>query len=412
MRGYLGIARMIALAGVALTLAGSAVTAADPASHTQGTTTSSYHIVPDDRTSPPRVVAPRRLHVRSALFSAPGEGASPPTLPRATPARAVRSTSLSAVRTVRAANVSAHGATTRRTTAAVATRHVAPLAAATPVIDRAAQAALVARLTHTPVLPSYQTYVTRPGDTMESIARRFHDVAWLIRRRNGGLWQPAPGTRIAVLRWPFDAPHWTTLTTRTDRPQTYTIQPGDSLWSIAGKLHTDTHTLASENGIGDGATIYAGQQVVLHHYTLHQQRVWVPGVPSSNLSTGLLLTDMANLVGTDAALIKGLAWHESGWRMVTGASGEIGMVQIMPQTARWVERNLLGYTLDPRVPTNNALIGTTLLAYYLDINHHDTHKALALYHSGNMQANRRNGDYIRAVLALRTYFYHHPRVGF
>jgi LysM repeat protein len=255
-------------------------------------------------------------------------------------------------------------------------------------------------------------YVTQPGDTVLSVAQRFHDVAWLISRRNGGRWQLSPGMKIYVWQWPFDAPYWAIHTSRTDRPQTYTIQSGDTLWSIATRLHTDMATLARENGIAVDSTIYAGQQLVLHHYTYHQQRVWVPGVPVSMLHTGLLLTDMANLVGTDAALIKALAWNESGWRMVTGSSGEIGMVQIMPQTAEWVEQNLIGYPLDPRVPANNALIGTVLLAYYLDINHHDTHRALALYHSGNMVANYRNGTYIRAVLGLRPYFYHHPRVGF
>jgi LysM repeat protein len=285
-------------------------------------------------------------------------------------------------------------------------------AGSTRVVDTVEEAALVYQITHTPVLPMYRIYLTQPGDTVASIAQRFHDVAWLVRRRNGGLWNLAPGMRIHVLQWPFGAPYWSIRTERTDHPQSYTIQSGDSLWSIAGKLHTDITTLQDQNGLAAGATIYAGQQIVLHHYTLRQQRVWVPGVPASRLSTGLLLTDMANLVGTDAALVKGLVWNESGWRMVRGASGEFGMVQIMPQTAAWVERALIGYTLDPQVPANNALLGTVLLAYYLDINHQDSHKALALYHSGNTAPNKRNGTYIRAVLGLRAYFYHHPRVGF
>jgi LysM repeat protein len=293
----------------------------------------------------------------------------------------------------------------------------APHVAANPsptmsAADAQIEAALLYRLTHVPILPAYRFYITRPGDTVESIAKRFHDVAWLVRRRNGGLWDMAPNELIRVWQWPFNAAHWATVTYQTDRPQVYTIQPGDSLWAIALKLHTDIQTLTAENGLDSGATIYAGQRLVLHHYTSHQRRVWVPGVSASALHTGLLLTDIANIVGTDAALVKGLVWNESGWQMRDGSSGEIGMVQIMPDTARWVQRALIGYTLDPRVPENNILEGTLLLAYYLDTNHHDTHKALALYHSGDTTPNKRNGTYIRAVLSLRQYFYHHPRVGF
>lgn len=369
MRGYAGIARMIVLAGTALALAGSAVTAASTSRHPPEITRSSYYLAPSDPASPPRLERAGLLGSRSALLhSAPGESVSPP----------------------QASAASQMG----------------------PVIDKAAEAALLYRITHTPVDPSYRLYVTRPGDTVESIAQRFHDVAWLIRRRNGGLWHLTPGMRIYVWQWPFDTSYWAIRTTRTDRPRTYTIRSGDSLWSIAGKLHTTSATLASENGIAAGATIYAGQRLVLHHYTVHRQRAWIPGVSASTVHTGLLLTDMANLVRTDAALVKALVWHESGWRMEAGASGEIGMVQIMPQTALWVQRNLIGYALDPRVPANNALLGTVLLAYYLDINHRDTHRALALYHSGNMVPNKRNGAYIRAILGLRAYFYHHPRVGF
>ena len=268
------------------------------------------------------------------------------------------------------------------------------------------------RLTRTPLLPTYNWYIVRPGDTVESIARRSHDMVWPLRRRNGGLWNMAPGRQLRILRWPFDTPYWETRSSTTDRPERYTVRAGDSLWTIAQRLHTDTATLAAQNSLGDGLLIYAGQQLLLHHYSVRTVRVRVPSVPASRLHTGLLLTDLANLIGTDAALTKATFWYESGWKMIPGSSGEIGMVQIMPQTAEWVQQNLVGYPLDPHPTLNNALLGTLLLAYYLDTNHHDARKALALYHSGNTAADARNRVYIRAVLRLRAYYYHHPRIGF
>lgn len=297
------------------------------------------------------------------------------------------------------------------TPSATPTANVMATATAQAVVDAAVEAQVVDQLTHSMLLPQYVQYTVQPGDTVASIARRFHDVAWLIRRRNGGLWNMAPGQSIRVWQWPFGQPYYATRTVQTDHPQFYTIKPSDTLGGIAGALRTDAGTLATENGLGSGSLIYAGQTLVLHHYTAVQQRTLVPGVPAERLHTGLLLTDVANLVGTDAALVKGLSWHESGWRMVRGSSGEIGMMQMMPYMASWVQRALIGYKLDPHVPVNNALEGTLLLQYYLDMTHGDTHAALALYHSGNSRSNNRNGSYIRPIMSLRAYFYHYPRAG-
>lgn len=107
-----------------------------------------------------------------------------------------------------------------------------------------------------------------------------------------------------------------------------------------------------------------------------------------------------------------MTWHESGWRMVRGHSGEIGMVQIMPDMARWVQKELVGYPLNPQAPVNNALEGALLLAYYLDTNDQDVTKALSMYHSGYTRQDDRNTTYVKAVLSLRTYYAGHPHAGF
>lgn len=168
---------------------------------------------------------------------------------------------------------------------------------------------MVDRLTHQPVRQVYTFYTVRPGDTVARIAKRFHDVAWLLRRRNGGLWNMGPGQQIRVLQWPFGTPYFAVRPYVTDRPQSYDVRPGDTLSAIAARMHTDPLTLSGQNGLGDGSLIYAGQRLVLHHYATHLHRTLVPGVPAERLHTGLLLTDVANLTGVDAALVKGLAWR-------------------------------------------------------------------------------------------------------
>lgn len=236
-------------------------------------------------------------------------------------------------------------------------------------------------------------------------------MAWLLRRRNGGLWQLTPGQQIRVWQWPFGAPFYTARPVLTDHPRYYQVALGDTLGAIAARLHLAVGALAQQNGLGNANVIEAGQTLVLHHYTSRLERVVVPSVPASCLSMGLLLTDVANLVGLDAALLKAVAWHESGWRRVRGPSGEIGTMQLMPAMAQWVQRSLIGYPLDPQERATNILEGALLLRYYLDITGVNTHKTLALYHSGNMRADARNGRYLRAVLELRAWYYHHPRLG-
>jgi LysM repeat protein len=289
--------------------------------------------------------------------------------------------------------------------------NAAATATAVAVQTARAQAAFVAQFTRAPLPPTYLLYTVQPGDTVASIARRFHDVTWLIRRRNGGLWTMAPGQVIRVWQWPFGRPYEVTRTALTDHPLFYTVASGDTLGAIAARLHTDVATLAAQNGVANAGLIFAGQQLVLHRYTVHRQRMLVPGVPADRLHTGLLMTDIADLVGADAALVKAIGWHESAWRMVRGRSGEIGIMQLMPYMAAWVQRALVGYPLDPNVAVDNILEGTLLIRYYLDVTHDDTHRALALYHSGDTTADKRNGLYIRATWSLRDYFYHYPRAG-
>jgi LysM repeat protein len=275
-----------------------------------------------------------------------------------------------------------------------------------------ARTAAGSHLLSEPILPAYILYVARAGDTAPSIAQRFNDASWLLSKRNGGLDRIAPGQRITVLAWPFDRAYTAVEDIRTDKPQTYVVAPGDSLWGISVSLNTTMHKLLSDNGLTIHSVIVPGMRLLLHHYTDHWRRVSIPFVASAGIHTGLLLTDVANMVGVDAALFKAMVWKESRWKMMTGRSGEIGMVQIMPATARWIERTLVGFPLDPRVPINNALLGALLVKHYMNVTRNNMAKALALYHSSNVLLSKRNRTYIQEVLHYRDYFYHHPRAGF
>ena len=118
--------------------------------------------------------------------------------------------------------------------------------------------------------PRVATYVVESGDTLSGIARRFGtDVPALIEAN--GITNPNMLTLGQQLRLPRGVrgagvsadPSTGTSGGGGAAPTSYTIEPGDSLWSLARKLNTTTDALARLNGISDPARIRIGQQIVL-----------------------------------------------------------------------------------------------------------------------------------------------------
>ena len=125
-------------------------------------------------------------------------------------------------------------------------------------------------------------------------------------------------------------------------------------------------------------------------------------------SVAALLTMQAQAAGVDPALVKAVAWQESGWRMVTAADGGIGIMQLMPDTVSWVETTLLGQRIAPYAAVDNVRAGVALLAYYLKV-FGSERLAIAAYHQG-FQGVRTQGisaetaRYVVNVLALQARF--------
>ncbi|MFJ9605079.1 transglycosylase SLT domain-containing protein [Kitasatospora sp. NPDC101176] len=70
------------------------------------------------------------------------------------------------------------------------------------------------------------------------------------------------------------------------------------------------------------------------------------------------------------ALVKAIAWQESGWQSgILACDGGIGTMQIMPNTVSWMNSKF-GTTSDPKTLAGNVQLGTQLLdwlvAYYGD----------------------------------------------
>ena len=131
-------------------------------------------------------------------------------------------------------------------------------------------------------------YSVRHGDSMASVAHRFHTTPQLVRELNdlpkGAL---VVGTELRVpteaAQLPPKVLHAALLEDghyhRILRPHMrVTVRRGDSLWAIARRHGVDVHTLAAMNGLQPGDTLRAGQRLRLTTASLHSDST-VDGAP-------------------------------------------------------------------------------------------------------------------------------------
>ena len=116
--------------------------------------------------------------------------------------------------------------------------------------------------------------------------------------------------------------------------------------------------------------------------------------------------------GLPADLVMALAWVESSWRRTAVSdAGAVGVMQLMPNTAEYVSKKLLGLRsgLDPRNATSNVRMGARYLRHLLDQSRGNVRRALIAYNQG-LTSLRVRGSYSIAerhadrVLALRPQF--------
>jgi len=216
----------------------------------------------------------------------------------------------------------------------------------------------------------------------------------------------------------------------------YTVVPGDTLSGLSYRFGVSMAALAAANGISRPDMLMVGQHLMIPGQAGASRTITSQGIvpamniqqantdtapiltgvssiarpniavsPSSQTSVGALLTSQAQAYGIDPALVKAVAWQESGWRMVVASDGGVGVMQLMPATAAWVGPSLLGRTIDPYNLQDNIAAGVALIASYLKQYGGNVQLALAAYNEGPL--NLRNGilpstaRYIANVLSLR-----------
>lgn len=191
---------------------------------------------------------------------------------------------------------------------------------------------------------------------------------------------------------------------------TYEVQEGDTLSGVAARFGVATADLQAANGIADPHLIVPGQ-------TLTVPAVAPGPAPSHGLSLAdkpanpeleALFEEFAAYEGIDPGLVKALAWVESGWQQhVVSHAGAVGIMQIMPGTAVWLENDVFGYDLHERESAyDNIKMGVRYLRILLEATGGNEKVAVGSYYQGH--GNTLNGvlfqdtvQYIAAVLAVR-----------
>ena len=127
--------------------------------------------------------------------------------------------------------------------------------------------------------------------------------------------------------------------------------------------------------------------------------------PAPAASVRTMLTNWAIAYRLDPALVRALAWMESGFQPgLVSSAGARGVLQVLPSTRGYVEKQLIGQKV-PRSTSGNIRIGVVFLRELLREFHWNRPLALAAWYQGPASV-RKHGRlagtrlFVRNVLAL------------
>ena len=230
-------------------------------------------------------------------------------------------------------------------------------------------------------------HVVAPGETLSGIAARYGTTVEALARVNS-LRDPSLIIAGRRLRVP----------SRVTTSSVHIVQHGETLSSIATRYGTTVGTLARANHIRDVDIIIAGDHIRIPASSATVATASAAsssGQATEDSSIEVVLEDQARARSVKPSLVKAVAWRESGWRQTAKShTGAIGVMQVMPETARYVNDALGGGDLDVRAAADNVELGVRYLDHLLDTMP-SKRKALAAYLSGPGNVGRKLKGYQR-----------------
>ena len=172
----------------------------------------------------------------------------------------------------------------------------------------------------------------------------------------------------------------------------HTVQPGESLWSIAAANGLSVDELAAANGLSSDAALIA------------RTTVQIPAASAAASGTGQCVWDCASSVhphptdetvtpeqvgaiaaehGMSPALAQSIAWNESTFdNSLVSSAGARGVMQIIPDTWNFVDGQLVAEPLDPTSAIDNVEAGVAYLHHLYHLKGGDGDATVASYYQG------------------------------
>jgi LysM repeat protein len=201
----------------------------------------------------------------------------------------------------------------------------------------------------------------------------------------------------------------------------YVVRPGDTLSALAAQTGVSVSQMAYANGLHPAATLLIGTVLKLPNGAPAPIRATQPApavrvvpdaapAPTLGRLSAERVEQLATEHGAPASLAAAIAWQESGFNnaMVSPANAR-GVMQVVPGTWDWVQRNLATTPLSPTSAEDNVRAGSLYLARLLRETNGDVRLAAAGYYQGLSSVRSRGmfddtKRYVDNVLALRARF--------
>jgi N-acetylmuramoyl-L-alanine amidase len=252
-------------------------------------------------------------------------------------------------------------------------------------------------------------HLIAPGETLTSIAARYGVDLYEIARLNG-IADPNLIYAGAELRIPGAGGGSSPASASGGGSSVHVVAPGDTLFGIALRYGTTVQAILQLNDmIHDPNLIFVGQTLLVPATggSAGHAAANPPVSRPSHAEVEALLEYYANLYGLSPALVKAVAWQESGWRQdVISSSGAVGVMQVMPATGGWVASEIVRRPLNLyNSVDDNILAGVAYLDWLIRYTG-SVEIAVASYYQGPGSMSR-NGmfvdtrRYVDNVFAIR-----------
>lgn len=216
------------------------------------------------------------------------------------------------------------------------------------------------------------------------------------------------------------------ISTSNGRP-VVDVTAGDTLWAIAQQYGVSVNALAAANGMQLTDILEIGRHLVIPtDATLtamststsssststsstsqtsasadpnfcqtftpqpgpYGQLPWLLTVEPAREALQPLFVEWANAYGISPALLEAIAWQESGWQQgAVSSAGAIGIGQVMPGTARFIENDLLHEQLNVNSPSDNIQLSARYLAFLSAELGGNLCETIAAYNEGTINLN-------------------------